>query len=331
MIMLERKEPSTIAVLEAILRRLPKEDVNYGYYEDKLARERSGYYGELRVDREWEDFTLGIPYILLNGLHLENDAGFSHQIDSFFLCPYFVFVIEAKNIAGRIEIDEETNQCIRTRNDGIVEGFTNPVDQVRRHGRFVKGMLQKFDMRLPIECAVIFANSNSVIGKINARDVLVFQVTGLRYKLDNLLRKHRQPLIVEDQIYQLGKDLKSLQTVRKWEPKINRAKLRKGVLCKACMYRMPMQYKHGKWVCFRCGNIDNLAFLEALNDYRLLWNEWISNCEFREFMGISSKDTASRILRSLGIESVGTYKDRKYLIPEKIKVRVFTNKPRVFS
>jgi len=121
-----------------------------------LRREKSGLYGEKRLNREWLDFQVGFPHLLLNGLKFENNATFTHQVDTLFICPYFIFVLEAKNISGRIDIDDETNQCIRTRADGMAEGFTNPIDQVRRHGGFVRGYLRELGLSMPVVCGVVF-------------------------------------------------------------------------------------------------------------------------------------------------------------------------------
>jgi Nuclease-related domain len=255
----------------------------------------------------------------LNGLKFENEAGFTHQIDTLMICPYFILVLEAKNISGRIDIDDETNQCTRTRVDGTVEGFTNPVDQVRRHGRFVRGFLRELGVSVPVVCGVVFCNSNSIIGKVNARDVLVFQVSGLRYKVDRLFSMYREEVFDVEELRWLGEKLIARRKVQdSWRPKYDKGRLRTGVLCSRCHYHSRMQYRYGKWECPRCGNEDNRAFYEALHDYRLLKGEGISNSEFREFVGIKCRKTAYRLLKNLGLESQGELRYKKYLIPKDI-------------
>ena len=61
--------------------------------------------------------------------------------------------------------------------------------------------------------------------------------------------------------------------------------------------------------------------LEALQDYRLLVSEWITNQQFREFMGIHSQDAAARILKKLNLEKNGSKKGSKYKIPLSIKIK----------
>lgn len=314
--MWKRQESESIPFLEALLRRLPRNE-DFEFFEERLRREKSGLYGEQRLDREWLDFQIPCDYVLLNGLKFENDAGFTHQIDTLMICPYFILVLEAKNISGRIDIDDETNQCTRTRPDGTVESFTNPVDQVRRHGRFVREILRQLGVSIPVVCGVVFCNSNSIIGKVNARDVPVFQVSGLRYKVDRLLSMYREQVLNVEELRWLGKKFIARRKVQdSWRPKYDKGRLRNGVLCSSCHYSM--QYRYAKWVCPRCWNEDNAAFYEALHDYRLLWGEGISNSEFREFVGIASEKTAYRILNMLNLRSKGKFRDRVYLIPADI-------------
>lgn len=319
MIMWKRSVPDTIPILESILRRLSYEEGDYSRFEEKLTREKSGFYGEQRLDREWLDFEMECSFRLLNGLKFENEANFTHQIDTIFICPYFIFVVESKYIAGRLDINMQTNQCIRTRPNGVVEGFTNPVDQVKRHAGFVKNFLREVGVRLPVECGVVLTNPNSIIGKVNAPDVYVFQVSGLRHKMDQLFARYREPVIDDLQMQAIGEELISRRKDgSSWRPKTDLSKLQKGVLCTHCYGGVQMHYKNGKWGCSRCGNIDGMAFYEALNDYRLLWGEWISNSEFREFFGISPEKTAYRLLKQLDLASKGNFKDRVYHIPADI-------------
>lgn len=314
--MWERQESASIPLMEALLRRLPSNDGSFSYYEERLRRERSGLYGEKRLDREWLDFKIQYPYVLLNGLKFENEAAFTHQVDTLFICPYFIWVLEAKNISGRIDIDDETNQCTRTRTNGTVEGFTNPVDQVRRHGGFVNRYLRELGISIPVVCGVVFANTNSIIGQVNVREVLVFHVTGLRYKVDRLFSIYRKPVINEKQMRLIGEKLIARRKLDSWKPKYDMNKLRAGVLCYHCNSRM--HYRYGKWECPRCGKVGDGAFYQALQDYRLLWGEGISNSEFREFVGIKNRKTAYRLLISLGLESQGELRYKKYLIPKNI-------------
>ncbi|MCM3388887.1 hypothetical protein [Ureibacillus chungkukjangi] len=72
----ERQVPESILLLEALLRRLHLDEADY--FGEKLGLEKSGFYGEQRLDREWLDFQIQGHYFLLNGLKFENETGFTH-------------------------------------------------------------------------------------------------------------------------------------------------------------------------------------------------------------------------------------------------------------
>lgn len=87
MIKWKRQEPEIIPLLEAVLKRLPSEDPMYDKFVEKMKRDKAGFYGKQRLDREWLDFHIRGHYVLLNGLKFENQSSFTHQIDALFLCP----------------------------------------------------------------------------------------------------------------------------------------------------------------------------------------------------------------------------------------------------
>ncbi|KGR80264.1 nuclease-related domain-containing protein [Ureibacillus manganicus] len=318
----KRTESAKLQALEAIVRRFPKDDIQYDKYKTQLAWAKSGLFGEQRVDKEYLDMNIQIPHVYLYGLMTENEAGFQHEIDSIFICQHFVLVIEIKNYSGFIEFDEKTHQCIKKNFDGDIVGFSNPVDQVRRHRNFVTYKIREKGIDMPIESALIFANPKSILGKLPFNDVLVFHVVGLRYKIHQLIEKHTDERITVEQMMSIGQLVKSMHNNKPWEFNIDREKLQKGVLCSECNYCVVMNYHHGGWKCPRCDNRAHKEVLEALDDYRLLWGDRISNREFREFIGLASQKTAYRILKILNFKSEGASKNKKYIIPRDIRERI---------
>lgn len=319
MILLDRKKSEKIALLEAFIRRSPSDETKFGRIVSNLSKAKSGLVGEERVDREWIDIQVNFPHVLIHGLETENVVGFQHQIDSIFICQYFVFVMEIKNYSGFIEFDEKTHQFIKKNFEGGVEAYSNPIDQVRRHRYFIQSILWSLGFDLPIVCGIIFANPKSILGEILVNDVLVFHVVGLRHKLEMLLKRHVDVKITFEQMMSIGHYLKSMHKNRPWKVTMDQEKLRKGVLCSNCSYCVIMTYHHGRWNCPRCGNRGCIELLEALDDYRLLWGEQISNREFREFVGLTSEKTAFRILKSLNLKSIGANRNKKYIISSDIK------------
>lgn len=61
--------------------------------------------------------------------------------------------------------------------------------------------------------------------------------------------------------------------------------------------------------------IDKQSFLTALQEYRLLHGNEISNIQFCDVFNSSSSKTAYYFLQKLKFEIVGSNKHRKYIIP----------------
>jgi hypothetical protein len=152
MILLERDESRKLHTLQAAIRRGLTE------WHDTLYRMKSGLAGEEYVDRAWADFQLEEPYFLLH-----NYCAGKHQMDTVFLCGRFILIVEIKHMSGRISIEAEKAQFLRIKEDGSVESFRNPVDQVKRHVRFMEHLTAR---RLPVLYAIIFSHSRTIIGQV---------------------------------------------------------------------------------------------------------------------------------------------------------------------
>lgn len=313
---LKRHKSWKLLTLEAVLRRMPEKNVGeYSFYKDMYVGQKKGYDGEVIIDQMWNELDVPSPYCLLHNYETINHVGNSHQMDTVVLTPYFIWLIEIKNIGGRIDIDESKQQMIRTNQEGLIESFKNPINQVERHAEFIKRKLRDFHMNLPIEFAVIIVSDYTIIGSI-PKGAPIFHASGLQTELNKLSHKHREPKISRSQFEKLKTELLNMYQRKEWKAKVDVSKLRKGVLCKNCEYEHVMIFEYGSFKCVRCGFKSKDVYLEALSDYRYLWSEWISNRELREYLGVESLFAANRILKKMGWEHKGTYRNRKYKIPE---------------
>lgn len=250
---------------------------------------------------------LADEYYLLHDFYTTVNAS-SYQIDTIFLCRQFVLILEVKNIIGRVDFNEETHQFIRSREDGEVNGFRNPLDQVRRHQRLVRTIVGN----VPVEYAIVFANPKTIIGRI-PRGEAIFHKSGLEFHIRKLLAQYK-PRLSSEQLAHLKNGLLAKHMI--YEPKItiDKKRVRRGVLCQRCEYRVKMQYRYGKFECPRCHWRSNEALQQAMEDYRLLIGDWITNEQFRSFVGIESTDAAKRLLMGLGFHYEGDRRYRKYQI-----------------
>jgi len=318
LILLERQQPTTITYYEALIRRTSPFEANITDYLERLRRLRAGYKGELLVDREWLEATISCQYYLLHSFEFTNSAGFTHQIDTLLLTPHCALIVEIKNIAGQIQWDETTHQFTRITKNGIIEGFRNPFNQAERHTRHLHYLFQKLKLHLPIHYVVILANPNSII--ITKQPTLpMIHATGIHKYLEQLLEKYPATLN-EQELKRAATKIKKYHSPSPLLKEIKPIQLIKGVLCPQCAGQIRMHYYQGKWHCPQCKTTNNDAFYQALQDYRLLVSPTISNKEFRAFFGVANTHNAYLLLKNLNLPYVGSYKDRRYIIPAEIKL-----------
>ncbi|RUL47217.1 NERD domain-containing protein [Lysinibacillus antri] len=316
LILLKRDPPKKLLLANALLRRLDPNHELFSYYTNLSNRLQAGFQGEKRVDRHWLEITNLDKHYLLFNYECFNEFGFPHQIDTLLLTSKFLLIIDIKNISGRIDYDEDKHQLIRTNIDGSFDSFSSPFDQVIRHGQYFTRVFNQLKIPLPIECAIISSNPSTIIGNM-PKHPLFFHVSGLRFYINKLVSNYDSVLSAQE-MDRISKFL--MANLKRQEPKVEIPieHLRKGVLCEICNFKVQMQYRRGTWCCSKCGVRNKKAIFQALDDYRLLINDRITNQEFRDFFGVHSVYTASKVLLRLGLPTVGENRGRNYLIPENI-------------
>ncbi|MFJ7734099.1 nuclease-related domain-containing protein [Lysinibacillus sp. NPDC097231] len=310
-----REKPLQLLWLEALKRRLLEEDSDFSYYNEQLRRVDAGFAGERRVDREWLELVCPYTFSIVHNVILMNSAQHLHQIDTLFICTNFMLVIEIKNISGRLDFDDITHQCIRTKADGTIEGFPNALTQTQRHLEFLKVISQNYS--IPIEGAVIISNPSAIIAS-HPNTIPIFHVSGLQKHLHSLFKKYPQAILSEDQLTQFVQKLLKRNHPSKAQPPIDPSRFRQGVLCPNCQYKSQMHYARGIWICSRCHYESAEIFAEALQDYRYLVRSTITNKQLREFFNIHSSDAANRLLRKFQFPYTGSFRNRVYHLPENL-------------
>jgi len=235
-------------------------------------------------------------------------------MDTLLLTQNFVLVMEIKNIVGRVEYMKEKHQFIRIHADGKIDGFRNPFDQVKRHARFLRKLLDEQGYSIPIYYFVVAANPSMVMSS-SLFSQPILHVSGLVERIDQLLKQSAPTYLNEHELSELAAYIVKMQKPSSWSPPLAWHEIKKGALCVHCQYAHILRYTYGKWRCEHCQKVDNQAFLTALQDYRLLQGDEISNAQFCDFFNISSKKTAYYLLQKLKFEIVGSNKSRKYIIP----------------
>lgn len=308
---MDRQLPSKLIVGEALARRGILADDQKKVLDELLWKAERGYEGEQRADDYWDDLHIAEPHALLHGFEAISSRGYTHQIDTIFVTSRFVLVVELKNIAGVLSYEERSHQFIREWN-GECTSLTNPFAQAERHEKFIKQLLDRIHLELPVLSAVIFTSSSSILENMSER-FHIFKLAGLRFKLQEWMNTY--PVQVPESMVSLVRnELLTHHQPRKWKHPFGKVLIRRGALCHCGEV---MQYGRGKFFC-RCGHTSREAFYKGLHDYRLLVSEWITNKELRDFFFITSTDVANKLLVRANFYYEGDTKSRRYLIPEDV-------------
>lgn len=290
--------------LAAVVRRLSQNHPHFLYWEEQNNRATAGHAGEKQVVRLLDELGNGCRWI----------PGFScsqHEIDILLMTKHCLFCIEVKNISGRLDIEQDKSQLLRTRNDGMQDSFNNPIEQVKRHVRLVESLAAG----IPVIGLVVIANPQTVIGTVPG-DVQVLHMSGLLSMIASWMTDYVACHVDVELIYQYFIGLHK-PTLRKLP--FSESDYLNGVLCPACHFRVGMNFQHGTFICPSCRLRDKHAYEYALADYRLLIGEIITNQAFRRFCGVESRDAATRLLRNF--ERTGDTRGAVYEIPQQIIIK----------
>jgi hypothetical protein len=316
LIVKDRSYPIILLVLEALIRRLPKNHPKQSILQGDYNKRMAGYWGEKRLD-EFIDGIPHFPFYILRDLSL-NVRGVLFQIDTLLLSPFFVVILESKNIAGNLLFDTAFNQLIRT-SDNKEEAFEDPILQSQNQRRNLMNWFKEQKIPLiPIETLVVMSNSSAVVKSTSGNESLskkVIPVKKVISQIEQLSSLYQKELFSDKEVKKIAKQLiknhqpKHIDVLDKY--KILLADIIPGVQCPNCGV-IPMIYIRGKWLCRSCGCESQDAHLKGVEDYLLLVKKTITNKAFRDFLLLPSMNISSKLLIKIGFQSRGAKKSREY-------------------
>lgn len=116
MIIKERPIPYIILLLEALLRRIPKNHTKRLQIENDLNKWWASYRGEQSVDYHL-DILPKDDVSILHSPRLNNNQNY-FQIDTLLLFTKLIIIIEIKTFSGKVYFDKKNNQVIQTKDGG---------------------------------------------------------------------------------------------------------------------------------------------------------------------------------------------------------------------
>lgn len=295
--------------LDALVCRLQADDEEFPAIQEAYYRAQAGMAGEEKMQRTLADYHFKDSFKIFYNFECINSKGFSHQIDALIIMKRFLLVVEVKQISGTLYYKPSFHEFARKTEEGLLENFPNPFDQAYRHQLFLSHLLASWGIQLPVLYIVVNANIRTKL------DMSLNGSPGLPGFLEKLHVNYSETAV---DLMKLESNLLAMSCRLPVRKKVERHRLRNGVLCEKCQSQYVMQYYQGLWVCPHCREKSKDAILLALHHYRVLVGERITNRELRKFVGIDCKAVASKLLKRLNFEQFGKGRGVYYLIPEDV-------------
>ena len=318
MIVKPREKPLSILKLQALLRRLPPSHPKVPMITSDLRKREAGYKGECSIDYSLS-FLDEKEYWIFHDLRLR-DHQYFFQVDTLIMTSKGIILIEVKNMKGTLHFDSELHQLIRSL-DGEEQAFPDPLLQVQRHEEQFKRWLQNQKVKLPpIYSLIVISNPQTII-RLSPRDrklqEKILHREYLHFKILQINESLKEPVLQEKEKKKIGRLLKRNHTAEEFSV-LSRYGLEKeeviqGVICEECGTVPLLKCRKG-WSCSKCDMLSRDAHIPALNDYKLLFGDSITNGQLREFLVIPSSGEATRLLRSLNLQSDGKTKGKVYCL-----------------
>ncbi|MGJ7920743.1 nuclease-related domain-containing protein [Neobacillus sp. LXY-4] len=315
--------PLIVEEIDAVLSRIPLFHPKRAQLEEERRNYMAGYNGEKQIDHYLDSYING-NYLYFADLRLifENHA---FQMDTLIVTPFFLVIIESKNIAGILTFEKDSTQVIREYN-GKLQGFKNPIVQVKRQKKLLTAWLKKHKFPpIPIVDLVGVADRRTII-KTSSDNRQIFQkliyADVLEEKIKTYEDGYTKKQLSARQITKLHKLLleehtPALPSILKFHS-IDVSELIKGIQCPICkQFSLVRQVKN--WFCVKCKIYSKNAHKKAIVDYFLLISPSVSNKNLREFILVNSRHIVKKLLQSLNLPTSGSNKNRQYHRPKDVQ------------
>lgn len=301
--------------LQMLYERLPNNHEMKSVINSKLRAAKAGIIGEATVEDVFEKHDFPFNYNILHDVNLTSNGKF--QIDTLFICQYFVVILESKNIVGKLFFENDPPCLKRELDSGNQDPFPfgSPEIQVDRNIYLLREWLNKRGINIPIVGVIIFSSTKSIVMKAPNHTSVIY-ASNIPVYIRKLQRQKEYLTVtqmkeVAETIMQHNQPYIPFPMCKKWG--IDPAELITGVKCDKCG-RFEMIKKSNGWNCSNCGNIDRLAHKYTVYEWFALVSKKITNKECRSFLCIESHQLASRILNSMNLTRKGKSQNTTHYI-----------------
>lgn len=277
----------------------------------KAKAAKAGLQGERKISEVFAKYTSPFKYFFIENIGLDSNGKF--QMDAIFLTPYFLVILESKNISGNLIFKQNPALLEREAPNGKVDVFESPEIQLSRNIYLLQEWLEDKALTIPIYGVIVLSNSKiRVIEPPKKHNAILPQT--IQVYLRNLPRE--KVYFDLGKMQQFSDQIKVSQQIyipfpmcARWG--INPEDLRSGVQCENCDFHGMLKRKNG-WTCPRFAHLDNVGHKKAIRDWFMLISDTITNKQCRTFLHLESSEIAHRLLQSMDLIQTGTSRNRKY-------------------
>lgn len=293
-------------------------DENVQSLEKKLTTLRLGMIGENRLAKVFEYYQFPFSNQILYGVSLE--AGGKFQTDCLILTTNVIFLLESKNIGGKLSFEKNPERLVSEKDNGQIAVYESPEVQVERNMIQLKWWLEERGLQIPVVGAFVFTSAvHPTIVKGPERIQALFPKTIFVYI------NRQWEYFREKTNYLSSTELKKLSELIRVESVKKRFKqyplkkslhleninIKKGVRCENCG-QVGMKWHHGNWICISCNHKDRDAHIAAIQEWFLFYKETITNRECQEYLLINDRHLIKRLLKHENILEFGNTKGAYY-------------------
>lgn len=312
MIIKYREKPMKIEGYEALLKRISPTHPKRAAVKNSLNNTKAGYGGEERLDEALEFFDPPYPHRIIQDFSLGEE--FKIQVDTVILTQSCIFLLEIKNIAGKIEFKQNPSALHSISATGEIKSYKSPITQMNETALRMNKFLKTLGCPLPVANVIIIAHPSQIVEGA-PQNVRVLAAGEVNVHLSEM--KLPKPILSIEELHQLGQRLVAVH--KEYQPfplapkfQIDPSEIENGVFCPRCILGK-MGRTQRAWECETCRLVSQDAHTTALQDWFMLIKSTINTAECRDFIGLKSLDAAKRFLVRSGCQPVGGRRYRQYI------------------
>ncbi|KZE38988.1 hypothetical protein AV656_08815 [Bhargavaea cecembensis] len=307
----ERPYPLELLQLESMLRRLHQGHLERERIADQYKRIEAGFSGEQKVDQYLEGLRLPGEWWILRDIRLRIHESHVAQFDTLLVTDHGIGIIEAKLIKGTLHYLQNPRRMERNEEDGSILTFDCPIIQLENQKEGLIDWLRQRNLMTSVSGVVAFASRNTWIGLPESAPIVSVKELPyiMRRDFGSATPGDTPANMIVSRILEEQLGPECLEVDQRYG--ITPHEFKRGLLCEKCNDKLKWRTRR-TLECPNCGPQVGHPVEQALLDYFLLINRFVTTREFCWFTGIPSISTGHRYLSRFKLDVLGSTNKRAF-------------------